>query len=40
MLSTLEGAIVFARVRGDNGPLDTAVAELGPMLDSAVTAQR
>jgi AcrR family transcriptional regulator len=40
MLSTLEGAIVFARVRGDNGPLDTAVAELGPMLDSAVTAGR
>jgi len=36
MLSTLEGAIVFARVRRDNGPLDTAVAELGPLLDSAV----
>lgn len=36
MLSTLEGAIVFARVRRDNGPLDTVVAELGPLLDSAV----
>jgi len=36
MLSTLEGAIVFARVRRDNSPLDTAVAELGPLLDSAV----
>jgi AcrR family transcriptional regulator len=36
MLSTLEGAIVLARVRRDNGPLDTAAAELGPLLDSAV----
>lgn len=36
MLSTLEGAIVFARVCRDNSPLDTAVAELGPLLDSAV----
>jgi len=36
MLSTLEGAIVVARVRRDNGPLDTVVGELGPLLDSAV----
>jgi AcrR family transcriptional regulator len=36
MLSTLEGAIVLARACRDNGPLDTVVAELGPLLDSAV----
>jgi AcrR family transcriptional regulator len=36
MLSALEGAIVLARVRRDNGPLDTVTAELGPLLDSAV----
>jgi AcrR family transcriptional regulator len=36
MLSTLEGAIVLARVRRDNGPLDIVVAELGPLLDSAL----
>lgn len=35
MLSALEGAIVFARVSRDIGPLDTVVAELGPLLDSA-----
>jgi AcrR family transcriptional regulator len=40
MLSTLEGAIVFARVRRDNGPLDTVAAELGPLLDSAVDGRR
>jgi AcrR family transcriptional regulator len=40
MLSALEGAIVFARVRCDNSPLDNAVAELGPLLDSAVRARR
>jgi AcrR family transcriptional regulator len=39
MLSTLEGAIVLARVRHDNGPLDTVVTELGPLLDSAVEAR-
>ena len=36
MIATLEGAIVLARVRRDNGPLDTVVAELGPLLDDAV----
>jgi AcrR family transcriptional regulator len=40
MLSTLEGAIVFARVRRDNGPLDAVVAELGPLLDAAVESRR
>jgi len=40
MLSTLEGAIVFARARHDNGPLDTVVAELGPLLDSAAGGRR
>lgn len=40
MLSTLEGAIVFARVRRDNGPLDAVVAELGPLLDAAVDGRR
>src|SRR5262245_40268821 len=33
MLSTLEGAIMSARLRGDVGPLTTVVAELGPLLD-------
>lgn len=33
MLSTLEGAIMAARLRGDVGPLTTVVAELGPLLD-------
>jgi AcrR family transcriptional regulator len=40
MLSTLEGAIVFARVRRDNAPLDAVVAELGPLLDAAVDGRR
>lgn len=35
MLSTLEGAIQLARIRRDPGPLGTAVAELGPLLDAA-----
>jgi hypothetical protein len=38
MLSTLEGAIMFARVRRDLGPLDTVVADLGPLLDAALPA--
>jgi AcrR family transcriptional regulator len=38
MVSTLEGAIVLARVGRDNGPLDIVVAELGPLLDAAVQA--
>lgn len=33
MISTLEGAIMAARLRGDVGPLTTVVAELGPLLD-------
>lgn len=33
MISTLEGAIMSARVRGDVGPLTTVVAELAPLLD-------
>jgi hypothetical protein len=40
MLATLEGAIVLARVRRENLPLDTVVAELGPLLDSAVDGGR
>ena len=34
MISTLEGAIMLARLRGDVGPITTAVAELGPLLDN------
>ena len=33
MISTLEGAVMSARVRGDVGPLTTVVAELAPLLD-------
>jgi len=33
MLSTLEGAIMWARLRGDLGPLSTVAAELAPLLD-------
>jgi AcrR family transcriptional regulator len=33
MLSTLEGAIMWARLRGDVGPLTTCVRELAPLLD-------
>jgi AcrR family transcriptional regulator len=40
MLSTLEGAVVFARVSRDIGPLNTVVAELGPLLDSAADGGR
>jgi AcrR family transcriptional regulator len=35
MLSTLEGAIMLARVQRDLRPLTTVVAELGPLLDAA-----
>lgn len=38
MLSTLEGAILLARVRRDVRPLQTVVADLGPLLDAAVPA--
>jgi AcrR family transcriptional regulator len=34
MIGTLEGAIMVARVRRDLEPLNTAVAELSPLLDS------
>lgn len=37
VLSALEGAIILARIRHDLVPLDTLVAELGPMLDAAAT---
>ena len=36
MLSTLEGALVLARVHRDVRPLTTVVAELAPLLDDAV----
>lgn len=35
MISTLEGAIMSARVRRDVAPLTTVVAELSPMLNAA-----
>jgi hypothetical protein len=35
MISTLEGAIMSARVRRDTGPLTTVVAELSPLLAAA-----
>jgi AcrR family transcriptional regulator len=38
MLSTLEGAILLARVRRDVRPLGTVVADLGPLLDAALPA--
>lgn len=37
MISSLEGAIMWARVRRDVEPLDTVVAELSPLLDLHVT---
>lgn len=36
MLSTLEGAVLLARVHGSTRPLGTVVRELGPLLDHAV----
>jgi AcrR family transcriptional regulator len=33
MVSTLEGAIMAARLRGDVGPLTTVATELSPLLD-------
>ncbi|MFB4275540.1 TetR/AcrR family transcriptional regulator [Nonomuraea sp. MTCD27] len=35
MISALEGAIMWARIRRDAGPLETVVTELAPLLDSA-----
>ena len=40
MISALEGAIVLARARHDVSPLDALVAELGPLLDGAVSRSR
>ncbi|MEU9480149.1 TetR/AcrR family transcriptional regulator [Streptomyces sp. NPDC048191] len=37
MISTLEGAILMARAEQDVRPLTTAVRELAPLLDAAVT---
>jgi AcrR family transcriptional regulator len=37
MISTLEGAIMSARVRRDPAPLTTVVAELTPVLNAAAT---
>jgi AcrR family transcriptional regulator len=37
VISALEGAIVMARVRRDDAPLDALVAELGPVLDAAAS---
>ncbi|MEU2562075.1 TetR/AcrR family transcriptional regulator [Streptomyces longispororuber] len=37
MISTLEGALLIARAERDPRALTTAVAELGPLLDAAVT---
>ncbi|TDV55047.1 TetR/AcrR family transcriptional regulator [Actinophytocola oryzae] len=34
MVSTLEGAIMASRLRGDAGPLTTVAAELAPLLDN------
>ncbi len=36
MLSTLEGAIMLARIRRDVRPLTTVAADLAPLLDAAV----
>lgn len=37
MISTLEGAIMLARVHRDVGRLDTVVSELSPLLDAAAS---
>jgi AcrR family transcriptional regulator len=34
-ISALEGAIILCRIRGQLGPLDALVAELGPVLDAS-----
>lgn len=36
MISALEGAIMWARIRRDSGPLDTVVKELTPLLNSTL----
>jgi AcrR family transcriptional regulator len=35
VISALEGAIVYARIRCDLAPLDAVVSELGPLLDAS-----
>lgn len=40
MISALEGAIMWARVRRDTGPLDTVVRELAPLLNSTYSSTR
>jgi AcrR family transcriptional regulator len=40
MISTLEGAIMWARMRRDIGPLNTVVAELTPLLNAAASDSR
>lgn len=37
MISTLEGALMLARVHRDVGRLDTVVSELAPLLDAAAS---
>jgi len=37
VISALEGAIILARTRREVAPLDTVVAELGPVLDASTT---
>ncbi len=34
VISSLEGAIIYARIRCDLAPLDAVVSELGPLLDA------
>lgn len=40
IISVLEGAIVLARVSRDITPLDVVNAEIGPLLDAAITARK
>lgn len=37
IISALEGAIILSRISRDTGPLDAVEAELGPLLDAAVS---
>jgi AcrR family transcriptional regulator len=40
VVSTLEGAIILSRIRGDLVPLDTLTTELGPVLDASAAGAR
>jgi AcrR family transcriptional regulator len=40
VICTLEGAIILSRIRHDLAPLDALVAEMGPVVDAAVTNAR